>query len=192
MNWKLPMVSDVLCLHIYDRIFVYLATFFCLAVQQANVRAFYKLLDGVAHADNNSRLFYLGVLPCFALPLVGIFDEHQFGKIHGMCALIYFGGIGIYSFFLARTFNTHKSVYPAEDQSNINTLAWLSWGILGIPALFGISANLYGVSYWTTPFLEWATVLFTINFFIFASFSNPFYDTVHLYVLPSKAKAPLN
>jgi len=44
----LPMISDVICLHLYDRVFCILATFFCLATYQADVRAFYKRLYGIA------------------------------------------------------------------------------------------------------------------------------------------------
>ena len=175
------MISDVICLHFYDRIFCLLATFFTLGIQQINVRAFYKMLDGVADSSTNFRLFYLGLLPCFALPLIGVFDEHDYKIAHYSCAAIYFAGIGAYSFFLARQFNKYRAVYTPAEQSSINTLAWCSWAIIALPCLLLLSRTLYTSDYWATPFLEWATVFFTLSFFGLASFSNPFYDSIHLY-----------
>mmetsp|Transcript_9723 Transcript_9723/g.7330 ORF Transcript_9723/g.7330 Transcript_9723/m.7330 type:complete len:91 (+) Transcript_9723:199-471(+) len=44
----LPMISDVICLPFYDRIFCILTTFFMFTVFQADARAFYHKLQGIA------------------------------------------------------------------------------------------------------------------------------------------------
>ena len=42
-----PMISDVIALPMMDRVWCILTPFFCLTVQQTNIRAFYKKLDGI-------------------------------------------------------------------------------------------------------------------------------------------------
>jgi hypothetical protein len=77
-NWKLPMVSAVVCLPIYDRIFCLLTAFFALGVHQVNIRAYFKVLYQVAPDHTNDSLFWLGIASCFSLPLIGVFDEHEY------------------------------------------------------------------------------------------------------------------
>jgi hypothetical protein len=93
------MISDVICLPIYDRVFCILTIFFTLAVHQTNIRAFYKTLYGVAPNGTNDFLYTIGIISCFALPLIGLFDE-SIMEIHGACAGAFFGCTGIYAFIL--------------------------------------------------------------------------------------------
>lgn len=72
----LPMISDVICLPYYDRLFCILTCFFCLAVHQVNARAFYKKLNGIADPQTNDFLLILGIISCISLPMIGFFDEH--------------------------------------------------------------------------------------------------------------------
>ena len=95
---RLPMISDVIFLPLYDRIFCIETIFFTLFVHQANIRAFYKKLYGIADPCTLDLLTLLGVLSCFALPLIGLFDEHQFKSLHMVFAITFFGCTGIFAF----------------------------------------------------------------------------------------------
>lgn len=97
-----PMVSTVIALHMYDRTFIILSTTMMFGVQQVNIRAFYKKLYGVVSDGYNDFLIVLGGVSCLALPLIGVFDEHQWGKIHGFCAVVFFSTFGIYCVLLGR------------------------------------------------------------------------------------------
>lgn len=70
------MISDVICLHPYDRVFCILTAFFTLAVHQVNGRAYYKRLHGIASPETNDLLLVLNIISCIALPMIGFFDEH--------------------------------------------------------------------------------------------------------------------
>ncbi len=109
------MVSAVICLPLYDRITCLLFSFFALGVHQVNIRAYYKVLYQVAPDATNDSLYWLGMASCLSLPLIGVFDEHDYKIVHGICAGIYFICMLIYSWNFARTLVKHKAVYPKED-----------------------------------------------------------------------------
>ena len=94
------MISDVICLPFYDRIFCLLSCFFTMACFQVDCRAFYKRLYGIASDCQNDTLLGLGIIASFALPLIGYFDEHTYGTIHGIMAVLFFGSVGIYAFII--------------------------------------------------------------------------------------------
>jgi len=66
-------------------------------------------MDKVVSPTTNNILFWFGVVACFALPLIGIFDEHQYKKLHGTCAILYFVGMGTYSWLFARALYQHRA-----------------------------------------------------------------------------------
>jgi len=53
-----------------------------------------------------------------------------------------------------------------------------TWGLLIFLVAFLISLCLV-VNKVPTPFIEWGTVLYFVNFFAIASFTNNYYDSVH-------------
>jgi Frag1/DRAM/Sfk1 family len=173
-----PMVSDVICQEMYNRIFILLTAVMMFGVQQVNLRAFYKKLYGVIPDSRNNLMFYLGMAYTTALPLIGIFDENMWSTLHGYSAGVVFVSFMIYASMLAHSLNANKDKYPAEEQSSITRLSNSVTTLVLLTAAFGLGHFLYG-SGGITAIFEWATVLYFVNFFTIASFDNPFYDSVH-------------
>eukprot|EP00347_Sterkiella_histriomuscorum_P021372 403334206 len=173
-----PMVSDVLALHMYDRTFIILTTIMMFGVQQVNIRAFYKKLYGKVSDCYNDFLMVLGILSCITLPLIGVFDEHEFNPIHCTCAGIFFGCFGFYCILLGRALYQNRDKFPQDEQKSIDLMMKNTWGLLIVLVAFLISIKLY-TSRVPTPLIEWATVLYFVNFFSIASFTNAYYDSVH-------------
>ena len=103
------MVSDIICLHIYDRIFVLSTTFYALAVHQCSVRGYYSKMYGITSDESNDVLLVLGMISAFSLPLIGIFDEHWNFTVHCIVAGFFFFSVGIYAIKLALSMHKHKS-----------------------------------------------------------------------------------
>mmetsp|Transcript_3549 Transcript_3549/g.2578 ORF Transcript_3549/g.2578 Transcript_3549/m.2578 type:complete len:92 (+) Transcript_3549:291-566(+) len=74
----LPMISDVICLPFYDRIFCIITMFFCFTVLQADARAFYHKLQGIASQSQNDWMLGMAIIAVFTLPAIGYFDEHNY------------------------------------------------------------------------------------------------------------------
>lgn len=176
---KFPMVSDVIAQEMYNRTFILLTATLMFGVQQGNLRAFYKKLYGIISNCFNDFLLVLGILSMFALPLIGIFDEHMWPKYHGASAVVFFSCFGFYSFFLGRCLYQNKDKFPASEQDSINKLYKCTWILLGLLLGFGLSIAIYGNSSVSTPLLEWAVVLYYVNFFALISNDNDFYDSIH-------------
>ena len=96
----LPMVSDVICIPGYDRMFVFLTTFYMMGVHQCNIRAFYKKLNGVSSTCTNDMLLVFGILTCIGLPAAALLDEHIMGP-HVAWAAIFFISNSFYCFLLS-------------------------------------------------------------------------------------------
>jgi hypothetical protein len=174
------MISDVVCLHPYDRIFCVLSIWFTLGVFQCNARAQYKRLYGISSTCTNDLLYTLAMVGCFALPCVGLFDEHQFRMLHIISAVAFFSCIGFYAFIVGGEMDTHKDKFP-EAQNEIKMMNGMKWIMLGTLVTFGISAGLFGPDFWLTPASEWAIVLIYVNYFAVLAMSSPYYDTIHPY-----------
>lgn len=52
-----------------------------------------------------------------AFPLIGYFDEHNYGLIHGIVSGIFFLGTVIYSNKLANLFWKNREHFPKEQKS---------------------------------------------------------------------------
>jgi len=174
----LPMISDVICLHLFDRIFCILSTFFCLATYQADVRAFYKKLYGIASDCENDTLLVLGLISTFTLPMIGYFDEHNYGTIHGISAVLFFGSCGIYAFIIGGVMTKNKDKFPTDEWDDIARMNKMKWIMLASLLTLLYSISKYGSNYWLTPFSEWTTTLLFVNYFGVLSFTNKFYDSV--------------
>jgi len=172
------MISDVICLHMYDRVFCILTTFFMLCAYQADVRAFYNKLYGIATTKQNNRMMYLGLISAFTLPMIGFFDEHNFGTIHGICAVLFFLSVGLYAWILGGVMSNNKDKFPEDQWSEIdklNTMKRTMWLSL-LTLLFSISFK--GSNYWLTSFAEWLTTLLFVNYFAWLSLLNNYFDSV--------------
>ena len=110
---KWPMISDVINQEMYNRTFIFLTAVFMYGVQQANLRAFYKMLYGKIHVGRNDTMMYIGIASMVALPMVGIFDEHNWGALHGTSAGIFFIGFMIYARMLAISLDNVKDQFDA-------------------------------------------------------------------------------
>jgi Frag1/DRAM/Sfk1 family len=112
-NLKIPMISDVVALPFYDRIFILLNTIYFMGVHQVNVRAFYKRLSDAGVSEGfNDFLFYCGIISCISLPLIGVFDCHNFKHLHYFCAGLFFISAGTYLFSIANQMYINKGSFP--------------------------------------------------------------------------------
>jgi len=175
----LPMISDVICLPFYDRVFCIFSTFFMLTAYQADCRAFYKKLYGIASPGQNDLLMLLGLVASIALPSIGFFDEHTYGTVHGICAVLFFGSVGIYAFIIGGIMGSNKDKFPEEEWKDIDWMNKLKWIMFASLLILGLSEALWGSNYWLTPFTEWLTTILYLNYFAILNMTNTFYDSVH-------------
>ena len=173
------MISSVICLPFYDRIFCLLACFFTFGCYQIDVRAFYNKLYGIASDCENDTMLVLGLITCFSLPAIGYFDEHRYATIHGICAILFFGSVGIYAFIIGSVMQSNLNSFPESSWKEIAWMNKLKWIMMVVLLTFAISVGFMGSNYWLTPLTEWLTMIIYINYFVLLSFINSYYDTVH-------------
>ena len=102
------MVSDVICLAMFDRIWCILTTIFCLTCMQVNIRAVYKhLYDLNACKGWNDVLLGFGVFICISFPLIGFFDEHLYQIQHLGLSVFFFSSMCFYANILAHELWEH-------------------------------------------------------------------------------------
>jgi len=179
-SWNmLPMISDVICLPFYDRIFCLLSCYFCIATYQIDVRAFYSRLYGIASDCQNDTLLVLGLITTFSLPAIGYFDEHNYSNIHNVSAVLFFGSVGIYAFIIGGIMQDNIDKFPQSQWDEIRMMNRLKWIMFGSLLTLALSCALHGPNYWLTPFTEWLTTLLYVNYFAILSFTNTYYDSVH-------------
>ena len=172
---EFPMVSNVIGLKMYDRWFLFLSSVLMFGANIANVRAFYKKLYGVVSNGKNDTLMVLGIVSSFSLPMIGVFDMYNWGKIHDVIAVSFFGCFGFYCNILANYLYENKNKYSAADQAPIATMKKSARTLMIMLVLLGLSAVLHG----PTPLFEWVLVIYYVNFFAIASYANAFYDSIH-------------
>jgi amino acid transporter len=124
-------------------------------------------------------MFWWGLTSLIALPFVGIFDESRWGALHGISAGIFFVGFMMYCWSLGDYMYKNRDKFPAEEQPAIQQTKNAVTTMLLITCGFGLAALLHG-SKGITAIMEWATVLYFVNFFSIACYANPFYDCIHL------------
>ncbi len=175
---KWPMISDVINQEMYNRTFILLTAVFMYGVQQTNLRAFYKMLYGKIDNSRNDTMMYWGIASMVALPMVGIFDEHNYGVFHGISAGVFFIGFMIYARMLAISLDKVKDQFDPATQASIASMYSNVTGLILTTLAFVVGLIAHG-SGGITAILEWATTFYFVNFFSIASFANPFYDSVH-------------
>ena len=126
-------------------------------------------------------MFILGMISVITVPMIGIFDEHNYELVHDVVAFIFFISTALYGFLLCRILYRHREKFSDKEQTEIKILGTLSFIMLVVVGLFFFSASFLGRYYWLTPVLEWIMVLFYINLFGIMSMTNRFYDSIHLY-----------
>jgi len=159
-----PMISDVINQEMYTRVFILITAVFMFSVQQVNVRAFYLELNGKIDDSRNFNIMLFGIVSLLALPLIGIFDESRWTSVHGFCAGIFFGCFMIYGRLLSIALNEVKSQFDQQTQQAIDKMYTHVTGIIVTTVLFGVSYYLKGHG-GITAILEWAAVLYYLNFF---------------------------
>lgn len=178
---KLPMISDVVALPMYDRVFIMMSSIYCMGVHQVNVRAFYKRMHGVISLNSNYVLFYAGITSCFTLPMIGVFDCYSHKFLHYLFAFLFFVSAGSYSTTLSWLMYHNRNRFPVADHPTISLSKHLAIIMFSLVVLFILSQGILGSAYWTTPILEWSTVFLHMNYFSLINFTNPFFDSIHPY-----------
>ena len=115
-----PMISDLIKTTFYTRIFCILSTIVCYECLLGNVRAFYKRIAPFTKKSTNDALLYIGFAGIVCLPLVGYFDEDNYGTEHGICAGIFFIGFGVYVYWLTAILERNKDKFTPAQQKSID------------------------------------------------------------------------
>lgn len=102
-----PMISDVICLPFFDRIWCITTTFFSLAVMQVNIRAFYKWFHGIISVEQNNTMISWGWAICLSFPCIGYFDKWNYKYVHYFLAAVFFTSTCVYGHKLGNVFFTH-------------------------------------------------------------------------------------
>jgi len=173
----IPTISSIVCKPFYDRVWMFVTTFFCMTVYQTDVRAFYKKLYGKATARQNEGVCILGITATISLPCIAYFDTHTYGFLHIVFTTLFFISCGFYIFFLAGLLNEHKEKFLEDEHAAIeraNTFRWIMLGSVGV----------YFYVKWFcedthSSFYEWVLTLMYLNAVGIMSLTNKFYDTVH-------------
>jgi len=106
------MISDILAIRPYDRIFIFLTTIYTLGIMQINMRAWFKKVYGIIPNTSNDRILKVGIPACIALPCIGIFDEHEYKPIHYLCAGIFFSCFTLYGVWLSDAMYDNIDKFP--------------------------------------------------------------------------------
>jgi len=170
------MISDVICLPFYDRVFCILTMFFMFTVFQADMRGFYHMLQGIATQSQNDWLLGLGTVAVFTLPAIGYFDEHNYGFIHGVCAGLFFLSVGVYAWMLSSIMSKNKASFPEEKWHIIDRMKTVK-NVMWICLLSFMFAMIFGND-WMTPLMEWLSTLLFLNYFVLVSGLDDYYDGV--------------
>jgi len=135
------MISAVICLPFWDRLFCLFAAYFAWMCHQVNIRAYYKKMYGRVSDCVNDTCMWLGIISVFSLPLIGFFDEHNYGYIHNPLAVVFFSATGLYAWIMAYSMAKNADKFPAEDLPTIKMITFLARIMFLSLLTLGISAN---------------------------------------------------
>jgi hypothetical membrane protein len=183
---KWPMISDVINQEMYNRTFILLTAIFMFGVQQVNLRAFYKQLYGKVSNGRLDTMMWLGIISMIGLPMVGIFDEHNWKVLHGISAGCFFLGFMVYARLLACAMHETKSQFDKPTQAAIDSMYSNVTNLILVTLGFAVSMIFHGAG-GISAILEWGVALYFVNFFSIAAYANPFYDSVHQPGTPTQA-----
>lgn len=179
MSWdQLPMVSHVIALPIFDRVAALTFTFYALTVRLANIRCYFKMLDGIANPCKNDLMLVFGIISCITCVMIPLFDCSEWGPIHNPCAVIFFGSATFEAFMYTYEMSKHKEKFPVEDHATIDRLGPLAWITLASAVTMAVTLNLWGVHYWAGPFFEWTTTGLLLNYYVVIQLTNPYLSSI--------------
>ncbi len=175
----LPMISDILALPHYEKIFAAVATSWFILTINPNVRAFYYRLDGRISRSYNNFLLILGYISSFNLIMVGILDTNNFPVPHVVVAVIFFFGSGIYYLLVTMALRDHRQEFNEETQKLIDK----AWGqiklILTLVVILACLVYTLEPDQLVIPIFEWTIGFIFILFMTTMSSAIPFYETIH-------------
>jgi hypothetical protein len=123
----------------------------------------------------------LGVITTFTLPAIGFFDEHTYGNIHNVLAVLFFSSVGVYAFILGGVMSDNIDKFPESQWKEIRLLNKLKWVMAASLLTLMLACAIGGPNYWLTPLSEWITAILYLNYLSLLSFTNGYYDSVHFY-----------
>lgn len=143
------------------------------------MRAYFRKVYGCISNENNDRILWVGLAACVALPMIGIFDEHEFRPLHYFWAITFFTCFSLYGVLLSHHMYNNKANFPESEHKLITNLKNTTYGLIFFVIGFLISLVTYGTTCRITPAFEWITGIYLLNFYSFLSFANPYYDSIH-------------
>ena len=191
----IPMISDVIADPIFDRVFILLNTAYFIGIHQVNVRSLYSRFHGIISDRQNNRLFYVGLVSSFSLPMIGVFDNRRFVIIHKGFALIFFSSSAFYLSMIAYLKNKHREELLGQLSSDTQRASednLKKWGgrimfnyqysklcSLVVIVLFACVGTL-GDSFWLCALLEWTCVFLYMTLTMLIMSALPCYDQITL------------
>ena len=130
------MISDIISLHMFDRVFIFMTTFFMLGIMQVNMRAYYKKVYGYISPTTNDILLSIGLLACFTLPMIGLFDDQDFLIVHLRFSTVFFTSFSVYAVALATVMSRYKHRFPPSEHRNIDILKYNTYGLVMVMVAF--------------------------------------------------------
>ncbi len=195
---SIPMISDVIADPIFDRVFILLNTAYFVGIHQVNVRSLYSRFHGIIREKTNDRLFYVGLVSSFSLPMIGVFDNRKFVIIHKAFALIFFTSSALYLSTIAYLKHKHREELLAQLTST-ETLRSMEhnedlekWGrrivfnfqysklCTCVVVILFICVGTLGDSFWLCALLEWTCVFLYMTLTMLIMSALPCYDQITL------------
>lgn len=173
-----PTISGLICLPIWDRMACLAFAFYGLTVRQANVRCYYKMLDGIADPFYNDLGLIFGFGTSILLVAVALFDMHEYGKIHNPVAVCFFLFGALEALLYCFLMNKHKDKFPQSEWPMIERLTKLSWTLWTSSLIMGISMALLGSGFFVGVYFEWITTFLLLNFYNLLNFENPYFSSI--------------
>lgn len=165
------MISDVIRLHINDRIFMMISTFVSYFCMSQNLRAILKYV--AVGEDIGSRIIrQSGCCMIVSMPMIGIFDNIEYKLIHYALAFTFFTGSCVFSVALSRKIVNKLDMVLYHDIILISVVA--SHVMCIMYAVFAITWAI-GAKY---AILEWLIAYLNSCYIITLSTINPYYIDV--------------
>ena len=175
---NLPMISRILEYRYYDRIFIYVSTYFSFCVQLSNVRAFYCKFAPYFNPNMNTTLYYLGIIPSFIIPIVGIIDYKLHNLVHSTFAVIFFISYVSYIFFFISQLKQYGvQVLTPSQAKYVQFLNYIRWS-LALLLLTGLLSTIFFGPHFLTPWCEWIVTLLLLIFFAIAAPINDYVECI--------------
>lgn len=151
-----------------------------------SVRAFYKLFNGVLDPAHNQRLFYSGIISCFSLPMLGVFDNGEILKrYHNLFAFLFFSSSIYYLTSIGILLKRHEKVFSYMNQKLITGVYYYS--LLCLIPVFAFATCIinFGSHYWLSAVFEWCCVFSYMTLTMLVVCQNPYIDSFKSTIITS-------